>query len=45
MTNAEAIEILKKGSNCCGNCEQCDECTEVKYKEAIDLAITALKQE
>lgn len=42
MTNVEAIKILKRGSNCCGNCEQCDKCTEVDYKEALDLAIEAL---
>ena len=43
MTNKEAIEYIKNGARCNGDCEYCEKCTEVKYRQALELAIKALE--
>ena len=44
LTNKEAIELLKSGSSCKGNCEFCEKCTEVRYQKAVEMAIKALEK-
>lgn len=47
MTTDEAIEILEEWREytCDSNCEQCDECHEVKLQKALDMAILALRKQ